>query len=121
MGKKVEMKKIEDVTKCQVTYSKRRSSLIKKAHEISVCCAIDVAFLAFSPSGRISKFSNKTRIEDVLDRYIHLPTEKRYPLIKNLEKKQEKLKELEQIKGETSKLYHLNNQLIFSSFPPPSP
>lgn len=55
------MKKIEDVTKCQVTFSKRRSSLMKKANEISVCCDVDVAFVAFSPSGRVSKFSNQKR------------------------------------------------------------
>lgn len=61
MGRKIDMKKIEDVTKCQVTFSKRRSSLMKKANEIAICCDIDVAFVAFSPSGRITKFCNKTR------------------------------------------------------------
>lgn len=61
MGRKIEMKKIEDVTKCQVTFSKRRSSLMKKANEIAVCCDVDVAFVAFSPSGRVSKFCNKRR------------------------------------------------------------
>ncbi|KAH6760187.1 AGAMOUS-like 104 [Perilla frutescens var. frutescens] len=52
MGRKIDMKKIEDVTKCQVTFSKRRSSLMKKANEIAICCDVDVAFVAFSPSGR---------------------------------------------------------------------
>ncbi|CAK9185776.1 unnamed protein product [Ilex paraguariensis] len=61
MGRKIDMKKIEDITKCQVTFSKRRSSLIKKAQEISVCCDVDVAFVAFSPSGRISKFCSQKR------------------------------------------------------------
>ncbi|KAG6401187.1 hypothetical protein SASPL_138035 [Salvia splendens] len=69
MGRKIDMKKIENVTKCQVTFSKRRSSLMKKANEIAVCCDVDVAFLAFSPSGRVSKFCNQKRIEDVLHRY----------------------------------------------------
>ncbi|GER35157.1 MADS-box transcription factor 30 [Striga asiatica] len=75
MGRKIDMKKIEDVTKCQVTFSKRRSSLMKKANEIAVCCDIDVAFVAFSPSGRVSKFCNQKRIEDVLHRYVNLPPE----------------------------------------------
>ncbi|XP_047965984.1 agamous-like MADS-box protein AGL8 homolog [Salvia hispanica] len=77
MGRKIDMKKIEDVTKCQVTFSKRRSSLMKKANEIAICCDVDVAFVAFSPSGRISKFCNKKRIEDVLHRYVDLPAESR--------------------------------------------
>ncbi|KAK4430597.1 Agamous-like MADS-box protein [Sesamum alatum] len=77
MGRKIDMKKIEDITKCQVTFSKRRSSLMKKANEIAVCCDVDVAFVAFSPSGRISKFCNQRRIEDVLHRYVNLPVEKR--------------------------------------------
>lgn len=61
MGRKIEMKKIEEITKRQVTFSKRRSSLIKKAEEIAVCCDVDVFFVAFSPSGRISKFCSQKR------------------------------------------------------------
>ncbi|KAL6558874.1 hypothetical protein OROMI_019224 [Orobanche minor] len=77
MGRKIDMKKIEDITRCQVTFSKRRSSVMKKANEIAVCCDVDIAFVAFSPSGRISKFCNQRRIEDVLRRYVDLPAEKR--------------------------------------------
>ncbi|KAL1540827.1 hypothetical protein AAHA92_25120 [Salvia divinorum] len=77
MGRKIDMKKIENVTKCQVTFSKRRSSLMKKANEIAVCCDVDVAFVAFSPSGRVSKFCNEKRIEDVLYRYVNQSAEKR--------------------------------------------
>ncbi|KZV40533.1 hypothetical protein F511_39630 [Dorcoceras hygrometricum] len=77
MGRKIDMKKIQDVTKCQVTFSKRRSSLIKKANEIAICCDVDVAFVAFSPSGRVSKFCNQRRIEDVLRRFVDLPPERR--------------------------------------------
>jgi hypothetical protein len=61
MGRKVDMKKIENITKCQVTFSKRRSSLFKKAHEISVLCDVDVALVAFSPSGRLGKFCSRKR------------------------------------------------------------
>ncbi|EYU24013.1 hypothetical protein MIMGU_mgv1a026043mg, partial [Erythranthe guttata] len=77
MGRKIDIKKIDDVTKCQVTFSKRRSSVMKKANEIAVSCGVDVAFIAFSPSGRVSKFSNQTRIEDVIERYANLPVESR--------------------------------------------
>ncbi|KAK4356641.1 hypothetical protein RND71_025612 [Anisodus tanguticus] len=77
MGRKIEMKKIEEITKRQVTFSKRRSSLIKKAEEIAICCDVDVLFVAFSPSGRISKFCSQKSIEDILQRYMNLPVERR--------------------------------------------
>ncbi|XP_057481945.1 agamous-like MADS-box protein AGL66 [Actinidia eriantha] len=112
MGRKVDMKKIEDITKCQVTFSKRRSSLMKKAHEISVCCDVDVAFVTFSPSGRVIKFSSQRRIEDVIHRYINLTVDRRYNHIKNVQEKQEKLYQLDHIKGDTSKLQYLDKQFL---------
>ncbi|KAL2498781.1 Agamous-like MADS-box protein AGL8-like protein [Abeliophyllum distichum] len=81
MGRKIDMKKIEDVTKCQVTFSKRRTSLMRKANEIAVCCDVDVAFVAFSPSGRVSKYSGQKRIEDVLHRYVNLPADRRLNIL----------------------------------------
>ncbi|XP_028058457.1 agamous-like MADS-box protein AGL66 isoform X2 [Camellia sinensis] len=111
MVRKVDMKKIEDITKCQVTFSKRRSSLIKKAHEISVCCDVDIAFITFSPSGRVSKFCSQRRIEDLIHRYINLPVDKRFTHIKNVQEKQEKIHQLDRIKGDTSKLQYLEKQV----------
>ncbi|PIA48044.1 hypothetical protein AQUCO_01400554v1 [Aquilegia coerulea] len=74
MGRvKLQIKRIENTTNRQVTFSKRRNGLIKKAYELSVLCDIDIALIMFSPSGRLSHFSGKRRIEDVLTRYINLP------------------------------------------------
>ncbi|XP_078151286.1 agamous-like MADS-box protein AGL104 [Carex rostrata] len=71
MGRnKVPIKRIADKTTRQVTFSKRRSGLIKKAYELSVLCDIDVALIMFSPSGKLSNFSRPRRIEDVLIRYL---------------------------------------------------
>nr|XP_017246667.1 PREDICTED: MADS-box transcription factor 22-like [Daucus carota subsp. sativus] len=73
MGRvKREIKKIENVTSRQITFSKRRRGLVKKAHELSVLCDVDVALIIFSPTGRVSQFSNKS-IEDVMARYVNLP------------------------------------------------
>ncbi|CAK9139461.1 unnamed protein product [Ilex paraguariensis] len=53
MGRvKLQIKKIENTTNRQVTFSKRRNGLIKKAYELSVLCDVDVALIMFSPSGR---------------------------------------------------------------------
>ncbi|CAK9207187.1 unnamed protein product [Sphagnum troendelagicum] len=72
MGRvKLEIKKIENPTNRQVTYSKRRNGLIKKAYELSVLCDIDVALIMFSPSGKL------THIEDVITRFANLPLHER--------------------------------------------
>ena len=62
MGRvKLQIKKIENNTNRQVTFSKRRNGLIKKAYELSILCDIDIALIMFSPSGRLSQFSGKKR------------------------------------------------------------
>lgn len=62
MGRvKLEIKRIENTTNRQVTFSKRRNGLIKKAYELSILCDIDIALIMFSPSDRLSLFSGKTR------------------------------------------------------------
>ncbi|CAN4122602.1 unnamed protein product [Withania somnifera] len=74
MGRvKLQMKKIENTTNRQVTFSKRRNGLIKKAYELSVLCDVDVALIMFSPSGRVSTFSGNKSIEDIMARYVNLP------------------------------------------------
>ncbi|PON62293.1 MADS-box transcription factor [Parasponia andersonii] len=60
MGRvKLEIKRIENNTNRQVTFSKRRNGLIKKAYELSILCDIDIALIMFSPSGRLSHFSGR--------------------------------------------------------------
>ena len=62
MGRvKLQIKRIENNTNRQVTFSKRRNGLIKKAYELSILCDIDIALIMFSPSGRLTHFSGKRR------------------------------------------------------------
>ncbi|KAL8534489.1 hypothetical protein ACS0TY_010488 [Phlomoides rotata] len=110
MGRKIDMKKIEDITKCQVTFSKRRGSLMKKASEISICCDVDVAFVVFSPSGRVSKFCNQKRIEDVLTKYVNLSADKRLSQCYYMKVKMEKLDKLKHIRSDNNKLQYLDDQ-----------
>ncbi|KAF1865278.1 hypothetical protein Lal_00004652 [Lupinus albus] len=78
MGRvKLEIKRIENTTNRQVTFSKRRNGLIKKAYELSILCDIDIALIMFSPSGRLNHFSGRRRIEDVFTRFINLPDQER--------------------------------------------
>uniref|UniRef100_K3Y2L4 MADS-box domain-containing protein n=1 Tax=Setaria italica TaxID=4555 RepID=K3Y2L4_SETIT len=78
MGRvKLQIKRIENTTNRQVTFSKRRNGLIKKAYELSVLCDIDIALIMFSPSNRLCHFSGRRRIEDVITKYINLPEQDR--------------------------------------------
>ncbi|CDY10829.1 BnaA01g12710D [Brassica napus] len=55
---KTEMKRIENATSRQVTFSKRRNGLLKKAFELSVLCDAEVALIIFSPSSKLYEFSS---------------------------------------------------------------
>ncbi|XP_022873168.1 agamous-like MADS-box protein AGL104 isoform X2 [Olea europaea var. sylvestris] len=78
MGRvKLQIKKIENTTNRQVTFSKRRNGLIKKAYELSVLCDVDVALIMFSPSGRVNVFSGNRSMEEIMTRYVNLPEHER--------------------------------------------
>ncbi|KAF6995215.1 hypothetical protein CFC21_011753 [Triticum aestivum] len=66
---KTEMKRIENATSRQVTFSKRRNGLLKKAFELSVLCDVEVALAVFSPRGRLYEFSSATSLQKSIDRY----------------------------------------------------
>ncbi|KAJ4771237.1 Agamous-like MADS-box protein AGL66 [Rhynchospora pubera] len=66
--------KIANMTTRQVVYSKCRSGLIKKSYELSVLCDIDCALILFSPSGKLTQYSNR-RIEDVLIKFLSTPAQ----------------------------------------------
>lgn len=77
--KKVEIKRIEDKSSRQATFSKRRNGLMKKAKQLSVLCDVDVAVLVFSSRGRLFEFSSTNRFffylflaNSLLDPYIVL-------------------------------------------------
>ncbi|KAI3453638.1 hypothetical protein Pfo_010301 [Paulownia fortunei] len=66
---KTQMKRIENATSRQVTFSKRRSGLLKKAFELSVLCDAEVALIIFSPKGKLYEFSSSSVIDETIERY----------------------------------------------------
>ncbi|KAG5249259.1 agamous MADS-box protein [Salix suchowensis] len=58
---KTQMKRIENATSRQVTFSKRRNGLLKKAFELSVLCDAEVALIVFSTRGKLYEFSSSRR------------------------------------------------------------
>ncbi|CAL9179809.1 unnamed protein product [Musa hybrid cultivar] len=70
MGRgRVQLKRIENKINRQVTFSKRRSGLLKKAHEISVLCDAEVALIIFSAKGKLYEYATDSCMEKILERY----------------------------------------------------
>lgn len=70
MGRgRVQLKRIENKISRQVTFSKRRSGLLKKAHEISVLCDAEVGLIVFSTKGKLFEYSTESSMENILERY----------------------------------------------------
>ncbi|KAI4351834.1 hypothetical protein L6164_006144 [Bauhinia variegata] len=69
MGRgKVVLERIENKTNRQVTFSKRRNGLLKKAYELSVLCDAEVALIIFSGRGKLFQFSSSD-INRIIERY----------------------------------------------------
>ncbi|GAA0146828.1 MADS box transcription factor [Lithospermum erythrorhizon] len=68
--KKLEIKRIESKSSRQVTFTKRRNGLIKKAKELSILCDVDVGLLIYSARGKLYSFSSSNNsLEEIVQRY----------------------------------------------------
>uniref|UniRef100_A0A7N0TMK6 MADS-box transcription factor 23-like n=1 Tax=Kalanchoe fedtschenkoi TaxID=63787 RepID=A0A7N0TMK6_KALFE len=69
MGRgKIVIRRIDNSTSRQVTFSKRRKGLLKKAKELSILCDAEVGLIIFSSTGRLYEFSS-TSMKSVIERY----------------------------------------------------
>ncbi|KAL8158809.1 hypothetical protein V2J09_000346 [Rumex salicifolius] len=59
--RKIEIKKIDSTGARQVTFSKRRRGLFKKAQELSTLCDAQIGLLVFSSTGKLFEFSSSSR------------------------------------------------------------
>ncbi|XP_059637657.1 agamous-like MADS-box protein AP3 isoform X2 [Cornus florida] len=67
---KIQIKRIENSTNRQVTYSKRRNGLFKKANELTVLCDAKVSIIMFSSTGKLHEFiSPSTTTKQLFDQY----------------------------------------------------
>lgn len=55
---KIQIRKIDNATARQVTFSKRRRGLFKKAEELAVLCDADVALIIFSATGKLFEYAS---------------------------------------------------------------
>ncbi|XP_022773014.1 MADS-box transcription factor 23-like [Durio zibethinus] len=69
MGRgKIVIRRIDNSTSRQVTFSKRRKGLLKKAKELSILCDAEVGVIIFSSTGKLYDFAS-TSTRTVIDRY----------------------------------------------------
>ncbi|KAK9072117.1 hypothetical protein SSX86_008549 [Deinandra increscens subsp. villosa] len=69
MGRgKIVIRRIDNSTSRQVTFSKRRSGLLKKAKELAILCDAEVGVMIFSSTGKLHEFSNAS-MKSLMDRY----------------------------------------------------
>lgn len=110
--KKIQIKKIDNTTARQVTFSKRRRGLFKKAYELSTLCDAEIALIVFSATGKLFEYASSS-MQQVLERHnqnpdnlckmnqpsleLQLESSTYTMLSKEIE---EKTQELRQIKGE---------------------
>nr|AXR70626.1 MADS-box 4 [Momordica dioica] len=71
MGRgRIEIKWIENSTNRQVTYSKRRNGIFKKAHELSVLCDAKVSLIMFSNNKKMHEYITPgLTTKKVIDQY----------------------------------------------------
>ncbi|KAL2317591.1 hypothetical protein Fmac_031467 [Flemingia macrophylla] len=69
MGRgKIVIRRIDNSTSRQVTFSKRRNGLLKKAKELSILCDAEVGVMIFSSTGKLYDFASSS-MKSVIDRY----------------------------------------------------
>ncbi|KAJ0490129.1 putative transcription factor MADS-type1 family [Helianthus annuus] len=54
----ITIKRIDNSTSRQVTFSKRRNGLLKKAKELAILCDAQVGVIIFSSTNKLYGFSN---------------------------------------------------------------
>lgn len=99
MGRvKLTIKRLENTNNRQVTYSKRRNGILKKARELSILCDIDIALIMFSPTGKPTLcLGERSNMEEVIARFAQLTPQ---------ERAKRKLESLEALKKTFKKLDH---------------
>ncbi|PKU76440.1 MADS-box protein ZMM17 [Dendrobium catenatum] len=72
MGRgKIAIKRIENTSNRQVTFSKRRGGLLKKAHELAVLTDARIGLIVFSASGKLYQYQSPgSSMEEIIDRFL---------------------------------------------------
>lgn len=66
--KKIQISKINDERNRQVTFTKRKFGLMKKAYELSVLCDCEIALIIFNSSNKLFQYAS-TDMDKILLKY----------------------------------------------------
>ncbi|KAI3751935.1 hypothetical protein L2E82_23029 [Cichorium intybus] len=70
MGRgKIVIRRIDNSTSRQVTFSKRRNGLLKKSKELGILCDAEVGVIVFSSTGKLHEYSSTSGMKPVIERY----------------------------------------------------
>ncbi|KAL5743773.1 hypothetical protein ACOSQ2_026889 [Xanthoceras sorbifolium] len=76
--KKLTIKRLKNLKTRQITYSKRKIGILKKAEELSVMCDVDLTLVMFSPAGRPSLYVGQNKeLQGVVERLSRISVEER--------------------------------------------
>ncbi|KAL7614731.1 hypothetical protein Lser_V15G08462 [Lactuca serriola] len=67
--KKIEMKRINNMSSLLVAFSKRHSGVFKKASEMCTLCGVEMAIILFSPTKKVFSFGHPS-VQTIIDRYL---------------------------------------------------
>jgi hypothetical protein len=62
---RIAIRRIDNLAARQVTFSKRRKGLFKKAQELSILCDADVGLVVFSATGKLFNFASSRYIHNI--------------------------------------------------------
>ncbi|XP_062210143.1 MADS-box transcription factor 47-like isoform X2 [Phragmites australis] len=65
---RIAIRRIDNLPARQVTFSKRRRGLFKKAEELSILCDAEVGLVVFSATGKLFNFASSS-MKQIIDRY----------------------------------------------------
>ncbi|XP_027335606.1 MADS-box protein JOINTLESS-like isoform X2 [Abrus precatorius] len=69
--KKIPIKKIDNINARQVTFSKRRKGLFKKAQELSTLCDAEIALIVFSATSKLFEYASSSIQQTIEKRNRH--------------------------------------------------
>ncbi|XP_063810829.1 myocyte-specific enhancer factor 2B [Pseudophryne corroboree] len=112
--KKIQIARILDQRNRQVTFTKRKFGLMKKAYELSVLCDCEIALIIFNGSNRLFQYAS-TDMDRVLLKYTEYsePHESRtnFDILESLKRRRLEL-DTEDILGQGERMQKMRNEKI---------